>query len=105
MVQAHAERTTEAFHAWRKRVKYLRHHMEVLAAVCPDIAPKRAAGFKELGDGLGLDHDLADLETVITEATTASASPAAKRGLKRVADSFLRKREVKTSSSGLAAET
>ena len=61
MAIAYADRSTDRFHEWRKRVKYLRHQLEVLTAVEPEKMPTITAGFVELGDGLGLVHDLADL--------------------------------------------
>ncbi len=61
MASAYADASSDRFHEWRKRVKYLRHQMEVLTAVDSEKMPTITASFVELGDGLGLDHDLADL--------------------------------------------
>ncbi|GMQ94148.1 MAG: CHAD domain-containing protein [Acidimicrobiia bacterium] len=64
METAYGDRSTDRFHEWRKRVKYLRHQLEVLTAVDSEKMPTITASFAGLGDGLGLDHDLADLAGV-----------------------------------------
>ena len=53
--------TSEHFHAWRKRVKYLRHQMEILAPLWPDVVGGMAKSFDRLGEILGEEHDLAVL--------------------------------------------
>ncbi len=75
MASAYADRSTGRFHEWRKRVKYLRHQMEVLAAVRPETMPTIRASLVELGDALGLEHDLADLGRVVGRAPAVLASP------------------------------
>ncbi len=76
MARAYADRSTDHFHEWRKRVKYLRHQMEVLAAMRPETMPTITASLAELGDTLGLVHDLADLGCVVGGAPVVFASPA-----------------------------
>lgn len=44
-------------HEWRKRVKYHRHHLKLLKPVLPDGKAERQH-LTELGDVLGLHHDL-----------------------------------------------
>ena len=61
MRRAYASPSTETFHAWRKRVKYLRHQTEVLEPLWPEMMSAAASALSDLGDLLGDEHDLADL--------------------------------------------
>lgn len=61
MKKAYAEPHPETFHEWRKRVKYLRHHIEILEMVCPTLLNNLANELHQLSDQLGDDHDLAEL--------------------------------------------
>jgi CHAD domain-containing protein len=81
MANAYADRATDHFHEWRKRVKYLRHQMEVLAAVLPDAMDLVTEGLGELGYGLGVDHDLADLGGAVDGPEGNSLSPTDQRDL------------------------
>jgi CHAD domain-containing protein len=68
MKAARTEPTTEAFHEWRKRVKYHRYHITLLKDACPAILAGRRVAVKELSDFIGDDHDLAVLgQTVLAE--------------------------------------
>jgi CHAD domain-containing protein len=49
------------FHAWRKRVKDMRHQMEFLAPLWPEVVVGTALTLERLGDILGEDNDLAEL--------------------------------------------
>ena len=53
--------TTENFHAWRKRVKYLWHHMQVLKPLWPAQMGALADECDRLADRIGEEHDLAVL--------------------------------------------
>lgn len=53
--------TTEHLHAWRKQVKYLRHQVEVVSPVWPEVVGGLATSLSHLGDVLGDDHDQAEL--------------------------------------------
>ncbi len=55
------------FHEWRKRVKYLGHHLSLLRPVAPDILKPLGASAAELGDALGLHHDLSVLRDHIAQ--------------------------------------
>jgi CHAD domain-containing protein len=59
--QAYATRTDEAFHAWRKRAKDLRYHVELLQPVWPDTMKVLEKELHDLTDCLGDDHDFAEL--------------------------------------------
>jgi CHAD domain-containing protein len=61
MVDAYEQRTSEAFHEWRKRVKYHRYHMKLLQDAWPAVVKARRSQLHELTDLLGDDHDLAVL--------------------------------------------
>lgn len=59
--------STEALHEWRKRVKYHRYHVRVLAPVWPAALGTREDELQTLTDLLGDDHDLAVLRGVLEE--------------------------------------
>lgn len=61
MAEAGRRPSADAFHAWRKRAKYLRHQMEFLSPIFPDALAGYAASLGRLGDLLGDEHDLAEL--------------------------------------------
>ncbi len=67
MVIALATGDPHDMHAWRKRVKYLRHQLEVIAPVFPEVLVGTAAAMERLGDVLGLDHDLVELAGLIEQ--------------------------------------
>jgi len=68
MPVAYAELTPEAFHEWRKRVKYHWHHCCILERIWPKIMKKRADESHTLATLLGDYHDLDVLrETVFNE--------------------------------------
>jgi CHAD domain-containing protein len=58
---AYRDRTPGQFHDWRKQVKYLRHQMEILAPVWPEVIGGLAVSLEQLGDVLGDDHDQSEL--------------------------------------------
>jgi CHAD domain-containing protein len=59
--RAYDERTTEAFHRWRKRTKYHRYHLRLLEEVWPPVIGAYREQLHALSDLLGDDHDLAVL--------------------------------------------
>ena len=63
--QAYAKNTTEAFHEWRKRVKYHCYHLRILTPCWkPVLKPQRAA-LSRLADLLGDEHDLGVLREIL----------------------------------------
>jgi CHAD domain-containing protein len=62
MERAARQRSDEALHEWRKRVKDLRYQQELIRPAWPDLLAAQAKAAKELGELLGDDHDLAVLE-------------------------------------------
>lgn len=66
MVEAYKDGDSpEKFHNWRKRVKYLWHHIELLQPLWPAIFVPLAEELHQLSDYLGLSHDLAVLQEFI----------------------------------------
>jgi CHAD domain-containing protein len=62
---AETEGTPECFHEWRKQVKYLRHQLEFLTPVWPEVLRELADQAHKLADDLGDEHDL----TVLRQTT------------------------------------
>ena len=72
---AYALPSDEAFHDWRKQVKYLWYHTQILENVWPSVMQALAGELDQLGELLGEDHDLAVLRTtVLTEFPRAGAT-------------------------------
>jgi CHAD domain-containing protein len=68
MAGAAAEPSTETFHEWRKRAKYLQYQLEALRPRLPDVIGGEAIALAELGEALGDEHDLGELaELLVTE--------------------------------------
>lgn len=63
------EMTEEAFHEWRKRVKYLRHQMEALHDARPEVVGAAAVTLAELGETLGEEHDFAVFRSVLEDGS------------------------------------
>lgn len=61
MKRAYASPDAHNFHMWRKRVKYLRHQMEILRPLYPEVVGATAFTLERLGDILGDEHDIAAL--------------------------------------------
>ncbi len=67
MVHAYKVPTPENFHEWRKNVKYLRHQMELMTPLWPEVVVGMAITFERIGEMLGQDHDLALLTKALDE--------------------------------------
>jgi CHAD domain-containing protein len=87
MTRAYAEPTIETFHIWRKQVKYLRHQMEIVQSVGAPTIPDLVADLEEIGEGLGGDHDLADLERAADTVPVGTLSSSTRQHLREVIDS------------------
>jgi CHAD domain-containing protein len=59
--------TDEHLHEWRKQVKYLWHHIELLHLAWAPVLDATGAELHRLADLLGADHDLSVLETFLRE--------------------------------------
>jgi CHAD domain-containing protein len=65
MVAALGNRDAHAIHSWRKQVKYLRHQLEILNPLFPEILAASAGALDHLGELLGVEHDLAVLAALL----------------------------------------
>jgi CHAD domain-containing protein len=74
---------TSAMHGWRKRVKYLWYHVQLLRDTWPQMMQVTQAELDQLGDMLGKDHDLALLFEVVVEEFPRSGASATVGALKK----------------------
>ena len=74
MTNAYEAPTIENFHIWRKQVKYLRHQMEILEGGGTPAVSDLVSDLEEIGEGLGMDHDLADLERAADDVAPSTLS-------------------------------
>ena len=74
MTNAYEAPTIENFHIWRKQVKYLRHQMEILEGGGMPAVSDLVSDLEEIGEGLGMDHDLADLERAADDVAPSTLS-------------------------------
>ena len=81
MTQAYAAPSPERFHEWRKRAKYLWHHLELLEPAWPGPIDALARETHQLSDLLGDEHDRAVLEEWLREHPGAIADPQTSRVL------------------------
>ncbi len=65
---AYAQDDPEAFHEWRKSVKYLRYQVDTLSPLWPGLLQALEGELNLLTDYLGDDHDLLVLQETIKEA-------------------------------------
>jgi len=70
---AQQARTPDAFHEWRKSVKYHWYHAQLLRPIKPGKIKPRIARAKELGELLGAHHDLVDLQAHLAAPTLPEA--------------------------------
>jgi CHAD domain-containing protein len=73
--------TTEAFHEWRKRVKYLWYSVRILCPIWPEPMTVLADEIHDLSDFLGDDHDFASLLALVEEQPSLLSSDAARDAL------------------------
>jgi CHAD domain-containing protein len=67
MHDAFDEPSSEAWHEWRKRVKYHRYHTDLLRNMWEPVLDEREAQLHALTDLLGDDNDLGELRRVLRE--------------------------------------
>lgn len=101
MREAARRPAAENFHAWRKRAKYLRHQMEILVPLWPEVISGLAASLDRLGDVLGEEHDLAELLRTIAARPDLCPDPVERSML--VALVQHRRAELQTAALGLGA--
>lgn len=84
MRTAFADPTPAAFHAWRKRVKDLWYHTQLLHNVWKGVQSAWAEALEDLSDALGDDHDLEVLRAAL--AAHPDLDPEARRDVLARAD-------------------
>jgi len=67
--------TSVHFHAWRKQVKYLRHQMEIVSPLWPEVVGGLALSLSHLGDVLGDDHDQSELVRLVASLPDLMPDP------------------------------
>lgn len=75
MVAAYSDPAAVRFHRWRKRAKYLRHQMEFLAPLWPEVVMGMAVTLDRLSLILGEDHDLHEVMTLLQERPDLCPNP------------------------------
>ena len=83
---AYALPSDEAFHDWRKQVKYLWYHTQILENIWPSVMRAQAEELDQLGELLGQDHDLAVLRTTVLAEFPRAGATATLRALERRID-------------------
>jgi CHAD domain-containing protein len=61
----------QSFHEWRKSVKYVRHHLELLQPFAPELLGALERLWHDLADRLGDHNDLATLAVLVREQLDA----------------------------------
>ncbi len=84
MAAAYDDPGTERFHEWRKQVKYLRHQLEYLEGLWPEVIGAGVDSAQALTGILGEAHDLAVLGDALVEA---GADPGREAPLLELVDS------------------
>lgn len=82
MVRAYKAPTPLNFHEWRKNVKYLRHQMELMTPLWPEVVVGMAITFERVGEMIGQDHDLSILLDLLDSDVNICPDPV-KRSLIR----------------------
>jgi len=67
MADAYRDDTSESFHVWRKRVRYLRFQMTLLEGMWPGKQRGIVSNLSYLADALGAEHDLAELYRLLED--------------------------------------
>lgn len=75
--QARDSGAAEAFHDWRKPVKYHWYHARLLEPIKPDRIEAQGRLADELGETLGAHHDLHELRAHLSEGRFAAGAVAA----------------------------
>jgi CHAD domain-containing protein len=75
MAAAYHTPSPESFHRWRKRVKYLRHQMEILTPLWPEVMIGMAVTLDRISELLGQDHDLAELLQTLADRPDLCPNP------------------------------
>ncbi len=96
MVAAYRAPTPTAFHLWRKRAKYLKHQLEILTPIWPEVMIGMAVTLDRIADLLGQDHDLAGLLEMIADRPDLCPNPVERSLLSALAEQ--RRSDLQTAS-------
>ena len=96
MVAAYQAPSPESFHRWRKRVKYLRHQMEILTPLWPEVIVGMAVTLDRISELLGQDHDLAELLQTLAGRTDLCPNPMERSLIRALAEQ--RRADLQTAS-------
>jgi CHAD domain-containing protein len=75
MVAAYKSPSPEHFHLWRKRVKYLKHQMEILTPMWPEVMIGMSITLDRIAELLGQDHDLVELLQLLADRPDLCPNP------------------------------
>lgn len=75
MVAAYKAPSSRQFHRWRKRVKYLKHQIEILTPIWPEVMIGMAITLDRIAELLGQDHDLAELLQLLADRPDLCPNP------------------------------
>ena len=75
MVTAYERSQPRDFHEWRKKVKDMRHQMEFLAPLWPEVVVGTAMTLERLGTILGEDNDIRELGDLLEERPDLCPDP------------------------------
>jgi CHAD domain-containing protein len=96
MVMAYQKPIPANFHLWRKRVKYLKHQMEILTPLWPEVVLGMVITLDRMAELLGEDHDLAELLRTLSDKPELCANPVERSLLRALAEQ--RRSDVETAS-------
>jgi CHAD domain-containing protein len=96
MVAAYRGPDQGDFHQWRKRVKDMRHQMEFLAPLWPEVVVGTAMTLDRLGQILGEDNDLSELLGLLERRSDLCPDPRERSLFKALAGQ--RREELQTAS-------
>ena len=86
LATAYAEATDEAFHEWRKRIKYHWYHMRLLCGAWKPALAARRDLVDQLASTLGEDHDLAVMRQTLCHSANEFRNTPTRRKLLGLVD-------------------
>lgn len=96
MVMACQTPSPATFHRWRKRVKYLKHQMEIVTPLWPEVVLGMVITLDRMAELLGEDHDLAELLETLSSRPELCPNPVERSLLRALAEQ--RRADVETAS-------
>lgn len=99
--EAYERPSSERFHEWRKRAKYHRYHVRLLATAWPEVLDPTREALHDLTDLLGEAHDLAVLRARLVADPVAFGGYRPVQVVSALADA--RRAELRARARGLGA--